>query len=54
MARDAVLDWLMEGDASIRWQALRDLVGSAGRTWERERRPGGERGLGRASDRLAG
>lgn len=35
MGRGPVLDWLMEGDASIRWQALRDLAGAEGRTWER-------------------
>jgi hypothetical protein len=46
MARDPVLDWLMEGDASIRWQALRDLAGSAGRTWEREQRRVASEGWG--------
>jgi len=46
MARDPVLDWLMEGDASIRWPALRDLAGSAGRTWERERRRVASEGWG--------
>jgi hypothetical protein len=25
MAKDAVLDWLLEGDPAIRWQVLRDL-----------------------------
>jgi hypothetical protein len=29
MPRDAVLDWLLAGDPSIRWQTLRDLRGSA-------------------------
>jgi hypothetical protein len=28
MGSDAVLDWLLEGDPSIRWQALRDLKGA--------------------------
>ena len=46
MARDAVLEWLMEGDASIRWQALRDLAGSAGRTVEREQRRVASEGWG--------
>ena len=33
-----VIQWLLDGDAAIRWQALRDLVGSAKATVERERR----------------
>jgi hypothetical protein len=37
-ATDAkVTDWLLEGDPSIRWQSLRDLVGAAPRTVARER-----------------
>jgi len=38
MAGAAILEWLLEGDPSIRWQALRDLKGAADRTWARERR----------------
>lgn len=33
-----VIQWLLDGDPAIRWQALRDLVGAAERTVERERR----------------
>ena len=37
-ATDAkVTDWLLEGDPSIRWQTLRNLVGAAPRTVARER-----------------
>ena len=35
---DSVIQWLLEGDPSIRWQTLRDLAGAAERTVERERR----------------
>lgn len=31
------MQWLLDGDPAIRWQALRDLVGAAERTVERER-----------------
>jgi hypothetical protein len=34
---DDVIDWLLDGDPSIRWQTLRDLVGAADGTLERER-----------------
>lgn len=36
--RDDVVQWLLEGDPAVRWQALRDVAGAAGRTVERERR----------------
>jgi hypothetical protein len=32
-----VNDWLMEGDAAIRWQALRDLQGAGEKAYEAER-----------------
>src|SRR5213594_3079091 len=35
---DGAIDWLLDGDPAIRWQTLRDLVGAAERTVERERR----------------
>lgn len=35
---DGAIQWLLDGDPAIRWQALRDLVGAAERTVERERR----------------
>src|SRR5207247_639527 len=35
---DGALQWLLDGDPAIRWQTLRDLVGAAQRTIERERR----------------
>jgi hypothetical protein len=36
-ANDDVIDWLLEGDVAIRWQVLRDLVGSPERAVSRER-----------------
>jgi len=35
---DRAIQWLLGEDPAIRWQALRDLVGAAERTVERERR----------------
>jgi hypothetical protein len=32
------IDWLLDGDPAIRWQTLRDLVGAAERTVQRERK----------------
>ncbi|MBI5880114.1 MAG: hypothetical protein HZB53_20895 [Chloroflexi bacterium] len=43
---DAVLDWLLEGDPAIRWQALRDLRGAAERTVTRERKRVAREGWG--------
>src|SRR5436309_1179943 len=34
---DGAIHWLLDGDPAIRWQTLRDLVGAAERTVERER-----------------
>lgn len=36
-AADEAIEWLLEGDAAIRWQTLRDLAGASERTIERER-----------------
>jgi hypothetical protein len=38
MPPDAVLQWLFDGDPSVRWQALRDLAGASARAVARERR----------------
>ena len=35
---DGAIQWLLEGDPAVRWQAARDLVGAAERAFERERR----------------
>src|SRR5437899_5768549 len=35
---EGAIHWLLDGDPAIRWQTLRDLVGAADRTVERERR----------------
>src|SRR5438876_6465414 len=35
---EGAIHWLLDGDPAIRWQTLRDLVGVAERTVERERR----------------
>lgn len=34
---DGAIQWLLDGDPAIRWQALRDLVEAPERTVERER-----------------
>jgi len=38
MISKSVLDWLLAGDPSIRWQTLRDLTGANPKTVESERR----------------
>jgi hypothetical protein len=43
---DKVARWLLDGDPAIRWQALRDVVGAAERTVERERRRVAREGWG--------
>ena len=46
-ATDAmVIDWLLEGDPSIRWQALRDLIAAGPRTVEDERKKVARTGWG--------
>jgi hypothetical protein len=45
MAGDGVIDWLLAGDAAIRWQTLRDLAG-AQRAWKREQLRVGRAGCG--------
>jgi hypothetical protein len=37
MARDSVIDWLMEGDPVIRWQTMRDLTDQTEDVWQAER-----------------
>ena len=34
---EAVIDWLLEGDPAIRWQAMRDLLDEPSSVWEAER-----------------
>ncbi|HTY57339.1 MAG TPA: hypothetical protein VMF59_00920, partial [Bacteroidota bacterium] len=34
---DRTISWLLRGDPSVRWQAMRDLAGASGRAVERER-----------------
>jgi len=46
MAADPVLEWLLEGDPAVRWQAQRDLEGAAERTLRREQRRVAEEGWG--------
>jgi hypothetical protein len=38
LGTDNAIQWLLDGDPAIRWQTLRDLVGAAEGTVERERR----------------
>ena len=45
-ADDKVLNWLLAGDAAIRWQALRDLVGASPDAVECERRKVATEGWG--------
>jgi hypothetical protein len=35
--RDDILAWLMEGDVAIRWQVMRDLLGSRPEEWKAEK-----------------
>lgn len=35
---NGIIDWLMEGDAAIRWQTMRDLLDSPASQWQAERR----------------
>jgi hypothetical protein len=35
---DRVIQWLLDGDPAIRWQALQDLAGASRRTVEQEQR----------------
>jgi hypothetical protein len=37
-ATDGAIRWLLEGDPSIRWQAMKDLVGASERTVDQERK----------------
>ena len=38
MASDeSVIDWLLAGDAAVRWQVMRDLLGEPAETWKGER-----------------
>src|SRR5438034_9005978 len=43
---NSVIQWLLDGDPAIRWQALRDLVGAAEASVERERRKVARNGWG--------
>jgi len=43
---DGTIQWLLDGDPAIRWQTLRDVVGAAERTVERERRRVAREGWG--------
>lgn len=43
---DGAIRWLLDGDPAIRWQTLRDLVGAAEGTVERERRKVARAGWG--------
>lgn len=43
----AVIEWLLAGDPSIRWQVHQDLLGSSARTVEAERARVGREGWGR-------
>jgi hypothetical protein len=38
MPSGAVIDWLIAGDPSIRWQVMRDLLDEPAEVWEEERR----------------
>src|SRR5215467_8503870 len=43
---DGVIDWLMDGDPVIAWQAMRDLSGQPEDVWQAERRRTVEEGWG--------
>jgi hypothetical protein len=40
------IDWLMEGDAAVRWQVMRDLLDAPEGDWQAERRRTAESGWG--------
>jgi hypothetical protein len=44
---DPTINWLLKGDAAIRWQTLRDLVGVDRKAWEKERRLVAQEGWGK-------
>jgi hypothetical protein len=44
VADDPVIEWLLDGDPSIRWQVMRDLLDAPPADWERERRRTAETG----------
>src|SRR5207302_2987306 len=43
---NTVSRWLLDGDPAIRWQVLRDVIGTAERTVERERQKVAREGWG--------
>lgn len=43
---DGVIDWLMDGDPSIRWQVQRDLLDAPEKVWKRERQRVAREGWG--------
>ena len=43
---DKTISWLLRGDPSVRWQAMRDLAGASGRAVEREREKTARQGWG--------
>jgi hypothetical protein len=43
---DKVVRWLLDGDAAVRWQVLRDVVGAAESLVERERQRVAREGWG--------
>jgi hypothetical protein len=46
MRAASVLQWLLDGDPAVRWQALRDLQDASDRTVRREQRRVAEEGWG--------
>jgi hypothetical protein len=36
-AHEGIITWLLDGDASIRWQVMRDLLDSPAKAWQKER-----------------
>jgi hypothetical protein len=44
--RKRVIDWLLDGDPAIRWQAMRDLTGSPKKTWLAEQEKVASEGWG--------
>jgi hypothetical protein len=41
-----VIDWLMQGDPSVRWQTMRDVLGAPATKWKREQKRVAEEGWG--------
>lgn len=47
MSNQQVIDWLLQGDAAIRWQVMRDLLKVTDKQWKKEQRLVAREGWGK-------